>query len=171
MNVDNFKPEKVVSFSPFGHSAQNDVYLLPKELVETVAKLHFLTLSAELNVPTQTQTDCTGVKVEGPLKGCVPSRTRFRSSLFLLRNLLAPGLQQRRLLPSGKARRESGDVSFPCSTRSPLSSLRFKQIMNGVKVEHSFQANKNDVFLLPNELDEKVPKLHFLALKFRISCS
>ena len=41
----------------------------------------------------------------------------------------------------------------------------------GVKVEHPFQAYKNDVFLFPNELDEKVPKLHFLALKFRTSCS
>ena len=47
-----------------------------------MAKLHFLTLSAELNVPTQTQTDFTGVKVEGPSKGCVPSRTRFQRSLF-----------------------------------------------------------------------------------------
>ena len=28
-----------------------------------------------------------------------------------------------------------------------------------------FQAYKNDVCLLPNELDEKVPKLHFLTLK------
>ena len=82
MKVDNIKPVKIVSSSPFGHSAQNDVYLLPKELVEKVAKLHFLTLSAELIVPTQTQTVFSGVKVEGPSKGCIPSRTRFRRSLF-----------------------------------------------------------------------------------------
>ena len=56
MKVDNIKPEKIVSSSPLGHSAQNDVYFLPKELVEKVAKLHFLTLNAEPNVPTQTQT-------------------------------------------------------------------------------------------------------------------
>ena len=34
MKDDNIKPEKIFSSSPFGHSAQNDVYLLPKELVE-----------------------------------------------------------------------------------------------------------------------------------------
>ena len=46
MKVDNIKHEKIVSSSPFDHSAQNAVYLLPKELVEKVAKLHFLTLGA-----------------------------------------------------------------------------------------------------------------------------
>ena len=47
-------------------SGLNNVYLLPKELDKKVAKLHFLALGTELNVPTQTQADCTGVKVEGP---------------------------------------------------------------------------------------------------------
>ena len=80
MKVDNIKPEKIVSSSPFGHSAQNNVCLLQNVLVEKVAKLHFLTLSTELNVPTQT--DYTGVKVEGPSKGCVPTRTRCWRSLI-----------------------------------------------------------------------------------------
>ena len=53
------------------------------------AKWHFLTLSAELNVPTQTQTVYTGVLID-----------------------------------------------------------------------------KNDVCLLPDELDEKVPEVHFLTLNF-----
>ena len=45
LKVDNIKPEKTVSSSPFDHSAQNDVYLLPKELYSKVPKLHFLTLN------------------------------------------------------------------------------------------------------------------------------
>ena len=44
MKVDNIKLEKTVSSSPFGHSAQNDVYSLPNELDEKVPKLHFLAL-------------------------------------------------------------------------------------------------------------------------------
>ena len=34
LKVENIKLEKIASSSPFGHGAQNDVYLLPKELVE-----------------------------------------------------------------------------------------------------------------------------------------
>ena len=48
---------------------KNEVYLLPKELDEKVAKLHLPALGAELTVLTQEQADYIGVKVEGPFKG------------------------------------------------------------------------------------------------------
>merc|ERR1712202_128226 len=48
---------------------KNDVYLLPKELDEKVARLHLPALGAQLTVPTQEQADYIGVKVEGPFKG------------------------------------------------------------------------------------------------------
>merc|ERR1712122_254513 len=50
-------------------SFKNEVYLLPKELDEKVAKLHLPALGAELTVLTQEQADYIGVKVEGPFKG------------------------------------------------------------------------------------------------------
>ena len=43
--------------------------------------------------------------------------------------------------------------------------------MKGVKVEGPCQPYNNDVCLLPNKLDEKVPKLQFPTLKFRSSGS
>ena len=48
---------------------KNDVYLLPKELDEKVAKLHLPALGAQLTTPTQQQADYIGVKVTGPFKG------------------------------------------------------------------------------------------------------
>ena len=48
---------------------KNDVYLLPKELDEKVAKLHIPALGAELTVLSQEQADYIGVKVDGPFKG------------------------------------------------------------------------------------------------------
>merc|ERR1711964_93979 len=48
---------------------KNDVYLLPKELDEKVARLHPPALGAQLTVPTQEQADYIGVKVGGPFKG------------------------------------------------------------------------------------------------------
>merc|ERR1719371_163006 len=48
---------------------KNDVYLLPKDLDEKVARLHLPALGAELTVPTQEQADYIGVKVAGPYKG------------------------------------------------------------------------------------------------------
>merc|ERR1712209_196278 len=48
---------------------KNEVYLLPKELDEKVARLHLPALGAELTVLTQEQADYIGVKVEGPFKG------------------------------------------------------------------------------------------------------
>ena len=39
------------------------------------------------------------------------------------------------------------------------------------RVERTFQAYKNDVYLLPNEHDEKMLELHFLTLNFRFSGS
>ena len=44
-----------------------------------------------------------------------------------------------------------------------------RAIYEGVKVEGPFQAYKNDVCLLPNELDEKVPKLHFVAVSVELN--
>merc|ERR1719215_353158 len=48
---------------------KNDVYLLPKELDEKVARLHLPALGAELTQLSKEQADYIGVKVEGPFKG------------------------------------------------------------------------------------------------------
>jgi len=48
---------------------KNDVYLLPKELDEKVARLHLPALGAHLTTLTKEQADYIGVKVEGPFKG------------------------------------------------------------------------------------------------------
>merc|ERR1712222_300402 len=47
---------------------KNQVYLLPKELDEKVAKLHLGALGADLTVLSKEQADYIGVKVEGPFK-------------------------------------------------------------------------------------------------------
>merc|ERR1719206_999561 len=47
---------------------KNDVYLLPKDLDEKVAKLHLPALGAELTTLTKAQADYIGVKGEGPFK-------------------------------------------------------------------------------------------------------
>merc|ERR1712162_85534 len=47
---------------------KNDVYLLPKELDEKVARLHLPSLGAELTTLTKEQADYIGVKIEGPYK-------------------------------------------------------------------------------------------------------
>merc|ERR1712054_614121 len=47
----------------------NDVYLLPKDLDEKVARLHLPFLGAQLTTLTKEQADYIGVKVEGPFKG------------------------------------------------------------------------------------------------------
>merc|ERR1712072_854253 len=47
---------------------KNDVYLLPKELDEKVARLHLPALGAQLTQLTQEQADYIGVKKEGPYK-------------------------------------------------------------------------------------------------------
>jgi len=48
---------------------KNDVYLLPKELDEKVARLHLPALGAEMTVLSKEQADYIGVKVAGPYKG------------------------------------------------------------------------------------------------------
>ena len=48
---------------------KNDVYLLPKELDEKVARLHLPALGAQLTVPSKEQADYIGVSVAGPFKG------------------------------------------------------------------------------------------------------
>merc|ERR1712228_474281 len=48
---------------------KNEVYLLPKELDEKVARLHLPALGAELTVLTEEQADYIGVPVTGPYKG------------------------------------------------------------------------------------------------------
>merc|ERR1711862_182291 len=47
---------------------QNQVYLLPKELDEKVARLHLPALGANLTKLSQEQADYIGMKVEGPYK-------------------------------------------------------------------------------------------------------
>merc|ERR1711965_500854 len=47
---------------------KNDVYLLPKELDEKVAKLHIPALGAQLTELTKEQADYIGVQVTGPYK-------------------------------------------------------------------------------------------------------
>merc|ERR1719409_2201347 len=47
---------------------KNDVYLLPKELDEKVARLHLPALGAQLTTLTKEQADYIGVKKEGPYK-------------------------------------------------------------------------------------------------------
>merc|ERR1712224_272529 len=47
---------------------KNQVYLLPKELDEKVARLHLPALGAEMTALSQEQADCIGVKVGGPYK-------------------------------------------------------------------------------------------------------
>jgi len=47
---------------------KNDVYLLPKELDEKVARLHLGALGADLTVLSKEQADYIGVKIEGPFK-------------------------------------------------------------------------------------------------------
>merc|ERR1711959_858592 len=48
---------------------KNDVYLLPKDLDEKVARLHLPALGAQLTELSKEQADYIGVKVEGPFKG------------------------------------------------------------------------------------------------------
>merc|ERR1712131_290332 len=48
---------------------KNDVYLLPKELDEKVAKLHLPALGAHLTELTKEQADYIGVAATGPFKG------------------------------------------------------------------------------------------------------
>jgi len=48
---------------------KNDVYLLPKDLDEKVARLHLPALGAELTTLSKEQADYIGVKVAGPFKG------------------------------------------------------------------------------------------------------
>merc|ERR1712187_251086 len=48
---------------------KNDVYLLPKDLDEKVAKLHLPALGAELTTLSREQADYIGVQVDGPFKG------------------------------------------------------------------------------------------------------
>jgi len=52
-----------------GKGYKNDVYLLPKELDEKVARLHLPALGASLTTLSKEQADYIGVKVEGPFKG------------------------------------------------------------------------------------------------------
>merc|ERR1712072_1112308 len=53
---------------------KNDVYLLPKDLDEKVARLHLPALGANLTTLSKEQADYIGVKVEGPFK---PSTYRY----------------------------------------------------------------------------------------------
>ena len=48
---------------------KNDVYLLPKNLDEKVARLHLPALGAQLTTLSKEQADYIGVGVDGPFKG------------------------------------------------------------------------------------------------------
>merc|ERR1711966_64167 len=52
-----------------GKGYKNEVYLLPKDLDEKVARLHLPALGAQLTTLSKEQADYIGVKVEGPFKG------------------------------------------------------------------------------------------------------
>merc|ERR1711985_180827 len=52
-----------------GKGYKNQVYLLPKELDEKVARSHLPALGANLTTLSKEQADYIGVKVEGPFKG------------------------------------------------------------------------------------------------------
>merc|ERR1711981_1030113 len=52
-----------------GKGYKNEVYLLPKELDEKVARLHLPALGADLTELSKEQADYIGVKAEGPFKG------------------------------------------------------------------------------------------------------
>jgi len=53
---------------------KNDVYLLPKDLDEKVARLHLPAIGANLTTLSKEQADYIGVKIEGPFK---PSTYRY----------------------------------------------------------------------------------------------
>merc|ERR1719199_328007 len=62
----------------------NQVYLLPKQLDEKVAKLHLPALGAKLTTLSKTQADYIGVSTAGPYK---PDTYRYRGSTCLLQVL------------------------------------------------------------------------------------
>ena len=51
-----------------GAEYKNEVYVLPKQLDEKVARLHLKKIGVELEVLTKDQADYIGVKQEGPYK-------------------------------------------------------------------------------------------------------
>ena len=48
----------------------SDVYLLPKEPDENVAKLHLPAPGAQHSTLSKEQVDCIGAKVDGAFEGC-----------------------------------------------------------------------------------------------------
>ena len=81
------------------------------------------------------------------------------AQLDLLRNLLAPGPHVRRLPPDEKME----TLHVPALNVELTVFAQDQTDYEGVKVEGPF-SSLNGVCLLPNELDEKVAKLHFLTL-------
>jgi len=51
-----------------GDNYKNEVYVLPKQLDEKVARLHLDKLGAKLTVLTLEQSEYLGIPVEGPYK-------------------------------------------------------------------------------------------------------
>merc|ERR1712182_107813 len=62
---------------------KNQVYLLPKELDEKVARLHLPALGASLTTLSKEQADYIGVNVEGPFKGDTKIRAAPASLHYL----------------------------------------------------------------------------------------
>ena len=65
--VDNWKGSNILN-RPNRTKYTNNVYLLPKELDEKVARLHLPALGAKLTQMTDEQAKYTGIKVDGPFK-------------------------------------------------------------------------------------------------------
>ena len=63
------KPPSARTTSTSSRNSSIDRYVLPKELDEKVATLHFPALGEVLTVLAREHADYTGVKVEGPFKG------------------------------------------------------------------------------------------------------
>jgi len=64
----SFTNQTLAQIKLWNETLETDVYRLPKELDEEVARLHLDQLGAKLTVMSQTQADYIGVPVEGPYK-------------------------------------------------------------------------------------------------------
>ena len=92
-----------------------------------MAKLHFLTLSAELNVSTQTQTVETGVTVKGKvvfLHKPGSGAAGFIEEFIVSRPTTTTSSSFRK-----SSTRKLRHFTFTRSIRSPVSSLKIKQII------------------------------------------
>jgi adenosylhomocysteinase len=66
----SFTNQVMAQMELFQHADKykHEVYVLPKQLDEKVARLHLTKIGAELTTLTQEQADYLGLKVDGPYK-------------------------------------------------------------------------------------------------------